>query len=158
MARTNFTPINEALNSLINTIAGVHTEILARANAERKEALALYARMLETHADLVEFNAMIGNAAAALNGIDEVAADIGSKVLDVLDGGFNMIPACDYEDFVGFCEGCGNEITDEDACSLVNGEYYHTKCAPVEEEDEVADEVADETIDASQMTIDDINA
>lgn len=147
MARTNFTPINEAFASLINTITGIHADLLAKANAEREEALALYARMQETHADLVELNSMIGNAAAALNEIDGVAADIGSKVYDVLDNGFDMVPTCDYENFVGFCDGCGIEITDEDACSLVDGEFYHTECVPVEDEDEVADENA-ETVNA----------
>jgi hypothetical protein len=140
MARTNFTPINEAFTSLINTIAQVHTDLLAKANAEREEALALYARMQETHADLVEFNAMIGNAAAALDEIDGVAADIGAKVYDVLDNGFDKLPVCNYENFVGFCEACGTEITDEDPCSLVDGEFYHTECAPAEDEDEMEDE------------------
>ena len=157
MARTNFTPINEAFTSLINTIAQVHSDLLAKANAEREEALALYARMQETHADLVEFNAMVGNAAAALNEVDGVAADIGAKVYDVLDNGFDMVPACSYENFVGFCGGCGTEVTDEDACSLVDGEFYHTECAPAEDEDEVvADDEIVETVNAQQMTIDDI--
>ena len=147
MARTNFTPINEAFASLIDSIAQVHSDLLAKANAEREEALALYARMQETHADLVEFNSMIGNAAAALNEIDGVAADIGCKVFDVLDNGFDMVPACNYENFVGFCGECGTEITDEDACSLVDGEFYHTECIAVTAEDEVADE-SEETVDA----------
>lgn len=147
MARTNFTPINEAFTSLINTIAQVHSDLLAKANAEREEALALYARMQETHADLVEFNSMIGNAAAALNGIDEVAADIGAKVYDVLVDGFEQLPACDYEDFVGFCDGCGEEIIYDEAYVQVDNELYHKECEPVEDEVEAADENV-ETVNA----------
>ena len=143
MARTNFTPINEAFTSLIDTIAQVHSDLLAKANAEREEALALYARMQETHADLVEFNSMIGNAAAALNEIDGVAADIGSKVFDVLVDGFDKLPVCDYEDFVGFCDACGEEVTYDELYSQVDGELYHKKCEPIEDEDEL-----DETVDA----------
>jgi hypothetical protein len=134
MARTNFTPINEAFTSLVNTITGIHSELLAKANAEREEALALYARMQETHADLVELNSMIGNAAAALNEIDGVAADIGAKVFDVLVDGFDKLPVCDYEDFVGFCDGCGEEITYDEVYALVDGELYHKECEPIEDE------------------------
>jgi hypothetical protein len=140
MARTNFTPINEAFTSLIDTIAQVHSDLLAKANAEREEALALYARMQETHADLVELNTMIGNAAAALNEIDGVAADIGIKVFDVLVDGFEKLPVCNYEDFVGFCDGCGEEITYDEVYAQVDGELYHKECEPVE------DEMEDETV------------
>jgi hypothetical protein len=140
MARTNFTPIHEAFASLTETIAQVHSELLAKANAEREEALALYARMQETHADLVELNSMIGNAAAALNEIDGVAADIGAKVFDVLVDGFDKLPVCDYEDFVGFCDGCGEEVTYDEAYALVDGELYHKECEPIE------DEMEDETV------------
>jgi hypothetical protein len=144
MARTNFTPINEAFTSLINTIAQVHSDLLAKANAERKEALALYARMQETHADLVELNSMIGNAAAALNEIDGVAADIGAKVFDVLVDGFEKLPVCDYEDFVGFCDGCGEEVTYDEAYVQVDDELYHKGCEPIEDEAD-EDETAVET-------------
>lgn len=146
MARTNFTPINEAFTSLIDTITGIHADLLAKANAEREEALALYARMQETHADLVELNSMIGNAAAALNEIDGVAADIGAKVYDVLVDGFDQLPVCDYEDFVGFCDGCGGEITYDNLYSQVDNELYHKECEPIEDEiDEDEDETTVET-------------
>lgn len=147
MARTNFTPINEAFTSLIDTIAQVHSDLLAKANAEREEALALYARMQETHADLVELNTMIGNAAAALNEIDGVAADIGAKVFDVLVDGFDKLPVCNYEDFVGFCDGCGEEITYDEVYAQVDNELYHKECEPIEDEDEAADENV-ETVNA----------
>ena len=143
MARTNFTPINEAFTSLVNTISGIHADLLAKANAEREEALALYARMQETHADLVELNSMIGNAAAALNEIDGVAADIGAKVFDVLVDGFDKLPVCDYENFVGFCDGCGGEITYDEVYALVDNELYHKECEPIDdEEDEDETDVA----------------
>lgn len=143
MARTNFTPINEAFTSLVNTISGIHADLLAKANAEREEALALYARMQETHADLVELNSMIGNAAAALNEIDGVAADIGAKVFDVLVDGFEKLPVCDYENFVGFCDGCGGEITYDEVYALVDNELYHKECEPIDdEEDEDETDVA----------------
>ena len=134
MARTNFTPINEAFNSLINTITRVHSNLLAKANAEREEALSLHTRMQETHADLVEFNSVIGGAIRALDEIDCVTADIGIKVSDVLTDGFDMLPTCDYEDFVGFCDECGEEITYDELYTKVGNELYHAGCEPVEDE------------------------
>ena len=147
MARTNFTAIGEALDSLITSIAGMHADILAKANAERREALELHARMQDTYADIVEFNAMVANAADALAGVDEVATDIGCKIYDVLDGGFDMLPECNYEEFVGFCADCGGTIHEDDEVKFVDGEFYHKECAPIDEElDE--DEDIDETVDA----------
>ena len=143
MARTNFTPINEAFTSLVNTISGIHADLLAKANAEREEALALYARMQETHADLVELNTMIGHAAAALNEIDGVAADIGAKVFDVLVDGFDKLPVCDYENFVGFCDGCGGEITYDEVYAQVDGDLFHKECEPIEEDEDETDVATD---------------
>ena len=148
MARTNFSAIGEALDSLITSIAGMHSDILAKANAERREALELHARMQDTYADIVQFNAMVANAADALAGVDEVATDIGCKIFDVLEGGFDMLPECDYEEFVGFCAGCGATIHEDDDVELVDGEFYHKDCAPVDEElDEELDDELDEELD-----------
>lgn len=172
MARTNFTAIGEALDSLITSIAGMHADILAKANAERREALELHARMQDTYADIVEFNAMVANAADALAGVDEVATDIGCKIYDVLDGGFDMLPECNYEEFVGFCADCGGTIHEDDDVELVDGEFYHKECAHIDDEldepvapsvdtdtddvDTVEADADDETVNAQQMTIDDI--
>lgn len=158
MARTNFSPVSEAFESLISTIAGLHSDILAKANAERREALDLYARMQDTYQDLVDFNAMVAGAVDALAGVDEVATDIGCKIYDVLEEGFEMLPECDYEDFVGFCGGCGDTITDDDDIELVDGEFYHKTCAPIDEdvddEDIAVDEPAAPSVDTDTDDVD----
>jgi hypothetical protein len=160
MARTNFTAIGEALDSLITSIAGMHADILAKANAERREALELHARMQDTYADIVQFNAMVANAADALAGVDEVATDIGMKIYDVLEGGFDMLPECDYEEFVGFCAACGQTIHEDDDVELIDGEFYHKECAPVDEEldeDEDADELDTPAAPSVDVDTDDVD-
>ena len=154
MARTNFSAIGEALDSLITSIAGMHADILAKANAERREALELHARMQDTYADIVEFNAMVANAADALAGVDEVATDIGCKIFDVLDGGFDMLPECNYEEFVGFCADCGGTIHEDDEVEFVDGELYHKECAHIGDELDELDEPVAPSVDADTDDVD----
>ena len=137
--RTDFTPISNALSALVDTIAGMHRELLDRANAERREALDLYARMQDTYADLSQFGDIVGSAADALCGVSDVADDIGSKVYDAIDGGFPAIPECDYQDFVDFCTACGNTISTNDEFTIIDGEVYETVCAPAINTEETDD-------------------
>jgi hypothetical protein len=112
--RTDFTNISNALNSLVGALTETHKSLLDKANAEREEALALYARMNETKMDLDEFTSIVGGMAKQLNGISDVATEHAMKVHDAVFGGFDLIPNVPYEDFYDFCDHCGTCLTYED--------------------------------------------
>ena len=127
--RTDFTNISNALTNLVNAIADAHNALLEKANAERKEALALYARMNATKEDLDTLAKIAGNAAAELAGVDTVATEHAMKIYDAITEGFDAIPECDYEDFYDFCYDCGACLTYEDKFEVTtDGEVLCAEC------------------------------
>jgi hypothetical protein len=113
---TDFTNIRTALDNLLTALDTTMDGLMGTANEQRKELLALYGRMQATNADLLEFGSIVGEAGAAMLDIEEMCEDVATKVQNVIEGGLDETPVADYEDFVGFCETCGNEI-------LVSEEY-----------------------------------
>lgn len=111
--RNDFTPIQNAMNALVDAVVSMHASLLARANDERKELLDLYTRMRETEADLVDLSKMISETRDKLQVVEEVAVDHGMLVRDAVFGGLDFVPTCDYEHFVGFCDECGATLSDE---------------------------------------------
>ena len=107
---TDFTNIRTALDNLIAVLDSATADLVGTANEQRKELLALYGRMQATQADIVEFGSMVGEAGAVMLGIEEMCEDVATKVQNVLEGGIDETPIVNYEDFVGFCETCGDEI------------------------------------------------
>ena len=144
--RTDFTNISNALNSLVGALTETHKSLLDKANAEREEALALYARMNETKMDLDEFTSIVGGMAKQLNGINDVATEHTMKVQDAIFGGFDLIPTVPYEDFCEFCDGCGASLTYEDKFEVTtDGDVLCADCLAkynVTDEDET-DETAE---------------
>lgn len=128
MARTNFTPINKALESLITAIAELRSDLLAQANSERREALELHRRMQETQQEIAQLGLVAGGAVDALEDTCGFAHDVSDMICNILEDGFGMIPTCNYEDFVGFCAGCGEAISKDDERELVDGELWHKNC------------------------------
>lgn len=115
---TDFTNIREALDNLLTALDSATADLVGTANEQRKELLDLYGRMQATNADLHEFGSMVGEAGAAMLDIEEMCEDVAFKVQNVLEGGIDETPIVNYEDFVGFCETCGDEI-------LVGEEYSY---------------------------------
>ena len=147
--RTDFTPITSALASLTAAITDVHKSLLNKANAERVEALVLFAKMRETHEDMETFAGIVGAAATELAGIEEVAVDVSAKVYDAIEAA--DFPECDYEEFVEFCDGCGKSITFADDYTVTtDGEHFCADCLPDEDED--FDESVEAEIDESDET------
>jgi hypothetical protein len=107
---TDFTNIRTALDNLLAVLDSATADLVGTANAQRKELLDLYGRMQETNADLNEFGSMVGEVGAAMLDIEELCEDVATKAQNVIEGGLNETPGVNYEDFVGFCETCGNEI------------------------------------------------
>ena len=132
--RTDFTPISSALNALVDEIANLHKGILAKANAERVEALVLFAKMNETKADLEMLAGVVDSAAAQLDAVVDVSLETAELVGDAIEG---IVPECDYEDFVGYCDACGATISnDEEYHDDEHGIFCATCAEHLDESDE----------------------
>ena len=145
---TDFTNIRTALDNLLAVLGSTTADLVGTANEQRKELLALYGRMQATNADLVEFGSMVGEVGAAMLDIEELCEDVAAKAQNVLEGGIDETPACDYEYFVGFCETCGDEILEGEEYSFDgdNG-YVCADCLNIESEQLTFDGLA-ETVNA----------
>lgn len=115
---TDFTNIRNALDNLLAVLDSATADLVGTANAQRKELLALYGRMQATNADLAEFGSLVGDVGAAMLDIEEMCEDVATKVQNVIENGIDETPSANYEDFVGFCDTCGDEI-------LVGEEYSY---------------------------------
>lgn len=113
---TDFTNIREALDNLLTVLDSAVADLVGTANEQKRELLGLYGRMQATQADLHELGSVMGDAGSAMLDLEELCEDVGAKMHGVIDGGIEETPVCDFEDFVGFCETCGDEI-------LVGEEY-----------------------------------
>ena len=111
---TDFTNIREALSNLLTAVEDTAVQLTNEANAQRRELIALYARMHETSKDLCEFGAMIGETGAALLDIEDLCEDVAVKATTAIEGGADCTPSCDYEEFIDFCDECGREIVEGD--------------------------------------------
>ena len=141
--KTDFTPISSALNALVDEIANLHKGILAKANAERVEALVLFAKMNETKADLEMLAGVVDSAAAQLDAVVDVSLETAELVGDAIEG---IVPECDYEDFAGYCDACGATITRDDEFHDDERGIFCAACAenlddePVKEDESEEDE------------------
>lgn len=152
--RNDFTSIREALSTLSQTIVTMHNETLARANVERQELISLYARMRDTQGDLDELASMAGEAAKELAAVDEVASAHAMLIEDAIYGGAEMVPDCDYEAFVGFCDECGGSVDARTDYCKEKGVLMCAGCHEFYTKMEGLDEAADEAVDVAGTTTD----
>ena len=145
--RTDFTEVRATLNAFLTTMEDTLGQLVSDANAQRRELLSLYQRMEDTRADMLELSDIADGAAMVLDGIFEVGHDITSKIALAIDSGREGVPSCNYEDFLDFCDGCGNPILKNEIFTVCDGEMYCPTCA-----DALPDTDTDD-----QITIDDID-
>lgn len=150
MSRFDFTPMNEALNALAESINAAHSHLTAKANAERVELMVLFAKMRETHEDFETFGTMMTSTAQTLGYAGASMIEYAKLIDATIEGGEGSIPECDYEEFVDFCDGCGRTVTVHDQGYIKDGEdCLCPECAAEEESEAEAEEV-----DGEQLTID----
>ena len=125
--RTDFTPITNAVQSLIEVITNTHAEMLAEANEQRRELLALHDRMRDTLSDMSQFSRVMRDTANQIEGVAVVSEDLADLVTSTILGSFEDVPTCNYEEFVGYCDMCGETISTNDVHTV--GEYDELVCA-----------------------------
>jgi hypothetical protein len=126
----DFTNIHTALDNLVAEVAAFTKDIIADANTLRKEYLDVQHRMEENRVDLIEFADLVGHTADCLEVLAGDALDVADLVADVLLEG--EAPTCNYEDFVTYCDACGNTIAKGDDYTNDEDSYLCHSCSTVE--------------------------
>lgn len=105
--------INANLNSAIAAMHDLHTELVAKANSQKRTLIELLKDMAQTRSTMTTLGEMCSAAGANLLDIGEFCSDMSDKIGDTLSV-INDIPVGLYETFVGFCDQCGKEIHETD--------------------------------------------
>ena len=107
---TDFTTLRDSINALTSVITTTYTDMLRTANADKEQLAAIYKRLDEDRADILEFGKTLGDLAATLNSTNDNCGEIASKITETMLTGMDYLPVANYEDFVDFCSVCGEEI------------------------------------------------
>ena len=140
---TDFTNLRNALGALTNAITSTYADLLGTANANKEELRTLYAKITENRADILEFGKMLDATADVLGDTSDKCLDIGEKITETLFNGTDYLPVANYEDFIDFCDCCGEEIVVGDEYTCNSGHWYTcAECSAklAEEENETTDE------------------
>ena len=135
---TDFTNITNALETLVNEIRGTAANLLGTANSQRKQLLELRKAMYENQRDLMTFADIVGGAAESFSAVEDACFDVADKVSTLVEEELIMVPECDYEDFVGFCDVCGATISENDEFAEEDG-LMCVDCLPTDNNDESAE-------------------
>lgn len=128
----DFTNLRTALDNLVAEVAVATKEIVADANALRREYLDIQRRMSENRIDLINFADIVGHTADCLDVLAGDAIDVADLVADVLLEG--EAPTCNYEDFVGYCDACGDTIAKGDDYTSDDDGYLCHSCSTTDGE------------------------
>ena len=146
----DFTNLRTALDNLVSEVAAFTKDIVADANTLRREYIDIQHRMSENRIDLINFADIVAHTSDCLDVLAGDALDVADLVADVLLDG--EAPTCNYEDFVGFCDVCGDTIAEGDdytsdddsylchSCSVVDGEQMELPIDETPVETETPDE------------------
>ena len=154
--KTLITSVKDALAEAIKTISTVQVALLNQANTEKAALLALLAEIRETRETTILFGDVVGEAGNALLDAADFSYDIAGKMSYITDN-IQEIPVAGYQDFVEFCDQCGEEITVNDQFTINNGEFVCAKCLG-DEDTEDEDDAEDDTEDVEDEVIEDENS
>lgn len=143
--RTDFSNLRETLANFLNAVEQTSSDLIEKANEHRTTLLNLYAEIRDNREDIVEFGEIMDEASVVLGEIGDLHTDIAYKIDAVLTDGADIVPECNYEDFVDYCVECGKVITDEDGAGYNEDGFICADCLIVDEP---------ETAEPEQLTID----
>ena len=130
-----YTAIMTAFEEFMNTIREEYAKNIAESNAQAEEARNLIARIQHTiakHEELQSITRAIGEQMTTTAiGMDSVTSNIKSALNDLYDG---AVPECAVEEFVGYCDQCGDELTITNEGVKVEDAVLCAECASQVEE------------------------
>ena len=130
-----YTAIMTAFEEFMNTIRAEYAKNIAESNQQAEEARGLIARIQHTiakHEELQSITRAIGEQMATTAiGMDAATSNIKSALNDLYDG---AVPECAVEEFVGYCDQCGDELTITNEGVKVEDAVLCAECASQVEE------------------------
>lgn len=144
MNRIDFTPITTAMNDLTTAIRATFADVLKTANEQREEYHDLARRMYNTYCDMLELGTLVKTNGHDLMVLGGEVVTQSQEIRACIEG--KSFPTCNYEDFAGYCDGCGASlVNDEDNWSMTNtGVFCDTCIDRYDDEDELYDEEDEE--------------
>ena len=143
--KTDFSNIREALANFLNAVEQTSSDLIEKANEHRTNLLNLYAEIRDNREDIVEFGEIMDEASVVLGEIGDLHADIAYKIDEVLTDGADIIPECNYEDFVDYCVECGKVITDEDGAGYNGDGFICADCLITDKPEQLAIDIPADT-------------
>ena len=135
---TILTSVKESFAAALENIKTAQKVLFEQANTEKANLIALLSEMRETHKAITSFGELCGDMGETLCIAADDQLDVADKISDVLD--INEIPLAAYQNFVAFCDECGDEIVvGEDYDTDGKGEYVCADCIALAEENTKAD-------------------
>jgi hypothetical protein len=145
---TILTSVKDALNTAVDTIKSAQKALYEQANTEKYNLIKLLQEMAETKAAIGTLGTICGDAGDALLTLSDGQLEVVDKISNVID--FNDIPCAAYQEFVEFCDECGDEIlVGEEYDTDGKGYFKCANCIAMEEEDTKA-----ESDEAEQLAFD----
>ena len=108
---TIMTDLRDALKTFVNALETAQNQMIERANTERKAMLDLLASMRETREGVLEMASITSSVRDTLDEHTEISEDLAQHISNTLDNPASNCPETPYEDFVGFCSSCGEEVS-----------------------------------------------
>ena len=136
---TILTSVKDALNTAVDTIKSAQKALFEQANTEKANLLKLLQEMADTRHAIGTLGTICGDAGEALCFMGDDTLDIAEKIGNVID--FNDIPVAGYQEFVEFCDECGEEIlVGENYETDGKGYFACADCVAAKEEDTKAEQ------------------
>ena len=129
----------DAMTNFFSAMSAEHDALIAESNAQAEEARSLIARVQTTISKHEELTSVMGMVSQKVEekycGMQSATSNIKEALVDLNE---SEIPMCAVEQFEGYCEKCGEELTAENPWAF--GAGGAALCATCFEEETVEDE------------------
>ena len=119
-----------AMTSFMSAMKEEHDKLIAESNAQAEEARSLIARVQNTIEMHKELTAVMSEISKQVDARKEVMVRVTDNViLAMADLNEGEIPNCKVDIFNGYCDLCGEELTEESEWDIAeNGENLCPTC------------------------------
>lgn len=113
MNKTLINSLSKLFDSALAELVHAAEELNLTADQQREEMIGLLARMSDTNENIVALGSLCLECAEELTGLAQDHMELAQKVAMVMDEPA-FAPTVPYNDYVGHCDRCGDEITVDD--------------------------------------------
>ena len=132
------TNLNDAITNLINTVSDTAAALFANANKCKDDYRAAYLALERSADDITDFTDVVSRL-DDIHPITLKCDEVAEYIYDMLEDAY--VFESPVEEFDGYCDVCGKELTrDDPVYSLNDDEYVCEECQNAIAEQEEADE------------------